>query len=99
MKIRFALVLIAAMQVAHASDTIDLKSEQELLQLERSIFSAHPYSTVSANLARQAQKPCPNGYEKMREYSAPEGEAWYLHFVIRCLQPATFSSSVSPEPK
>lgn len=99
MKSNSLLVLIFVTALANAGDIIDLKSEQQLPQANRIIFSAIPYSTIATNLTTEAQKSCPSGFEKVREYAAPEGDAWYLHFVIRCLPPATPAPSASTQPR
>lgn len=89
------LALIAV--TAHATESsIDLKK-----QIAWGAFSFGAASVADATtlLTQQGIKSCPSGFEKLREYAAPDGDAWYLHFVIRCITPATPSSTAPAAPK
>lgn len=86
------LLLMLAIGAA-AAEPIDLRSQKAMTMPDRLSWSEQPYSVLSTMLASDAQKACPAGFEKVREYAAPEGDAWHLHFVIRCLPPATPSAS------
>ncbi len=95
------LLLVALIAVfAHADDGIDIRTQKELVQPGRVNWSGVSAADAVSGLVVEAQRRCPAGFEKVREYAAPEGEAWYLHFVVRCITPpATPVASAGPESK
>lgn len=102
MKATHFIVFLAVSASAAASDTIDIKSERALMQPDRTAWAERRYPDLIHPIASAAQRACPAGFEKLREYAAPEGPAgdWYLHFVVRCITPsATPVASAPAEPK
>lgn len=97
MKQALLIVLLLASASTLANSEIDNKK-----RLAWGAFSWDAVSVTDANtvLTQQSIKACPAGFEKVREYAAPEGEAWYLHFVVRCITPpATPVATANPESK
>jgi hypothetical protein len=97
---RLMLLLLLATSVGAAAEDIDLKSATRMSVPDRFNFGdVAAYPTQGTLLTEAAQRRCPTGFEKVREYAAPEGEAWYLHFVIRCITPATPVAIAPTAPK
>lgn len=102
MKHAIFIALLVAAGGAAAADSIDLKSEKALIHPGRTAWAEQRYPNLTTGLAMDAQRACPAGFEKVREYAAPEGPdgIWYLHFVVRCITPpATPVASVTPAPR
>ena len=95
MKSALFIALLAASACAAAQETIDLKAERDLAQ-EQTTWGSQPASVSGDMLAIRAIKACPAGFEKLREYAAPEGGAWYLHFVVRCITPPATPVATGP---
>lgn len=97
MKLFASLLIALVVGSAYADELIDLKSSSRLASPDRFNFGdVAAFSTLASLLTEAAQRRCPTGFEKVREYAAPEGEAWYLHFVIRCITlPATPGSGAT----
>ena len=90
----FFIAILAANVNAFAGDeTIDHKK-----RIAWGGFNWEAVSVTDANtvLTQQSIKACPSGFEKVREYAAPEGEAWYLHFVVRCITPPSTPVASAP---
>lgn len=87
MKPVLAIALLVVAGSALAADTIDLKSEKSLMGADGMAWGERRYPDLTTFLAQNAQRACPNGFEKVREYAVPESGGWYLHFVVRCLTP------------
>lgn len=97
---RLTFLVWAAVLVApvFASDIIDIRSETALIHPDRIAWSERRYPEVTIGLARAAQEACPTGFEKVREYAAPEGPNgdWHVHFVVRCITPASTPVASAP---
>jgi hypothetical protein len=100
MKRCIPLLLFISATCAQAED-IDLVTTTRMSDPDRfNVGDVAAYPALATLLTQSAQRRCPAGFEKVREYAAPEGEAWYLHFVVRCITPpATPVASAKPEPK
>lgn len=97
---RLMLLFLLAASVGAAAEDIDLKSGTRMSVPDRFNFGdVAAYPTQATLLTEAAQRRCPAGFEKLREYAAPEGEAWYLHFVIKCITPATPVATATTAPR
>ncbi len=86
-----AIFLIVASTHVLASENVSLKRE-----IANRSFSWGAASIPEA-LSWMNQKSfdaCPDGFEKIREYTTREGDKYFLHFEIRCL--GNKSATVTP---
>lgn len=96
MKTPILIALILASAGAVGAELVDLKSEKALMQPDRTAWGERRYPDLIHGIATAAQRACPSGFEKVREYAAPEGEDWYLHFVVRCITPPATPVASAP---
>lgn len=94
MKAFFTCVFLLLPLFVHAYDPSVLTFKERMRQVPIIMSDAqHPYR--AANMVYyQAIKACPQGFEKLREYSFPDGDDWYIAFDVRCMKQSV--SHVTP---
>lgn len=95
-KLLALFVLITLSIPAFAEDGVDLK-----VPVTGGDFSWKSLDITQALifLNQKSRESCPSGFEKLREYTTREGEQYFLHFVVKCLTPATPSATDPSAPK
>lgn len=87
MKNLITLIAIALLSTASNGDD-GLMDKSKQIAWGGFSWGAASVPDAIAVLTQQSLTACPSGFEKVREYAAPEGDVWFLHFVIRCLPPS-----------
>lgn len=97
MKIFILLFAFVLPFSAIANEQVIEKKKQ--INWSGSVFSWEAESIpVAINyLTQESLKSCPSGFEKLREYTTREEDKYFLHFVVRCLTPATPAATTPSE--
>ncbi len=90
--------------IAFALSSFAIADEQTIDKKKQIAWEKYSWDAVRVTdaitlLNQQSLTDCPSGFEKLREYTTREDDKYFLHFVIRCITPATLSATIPAEPK
>jgi hypothetical protein len=80
----FIFTLTLSWSAVAEEQTFEKKAQLPWGGIERTAWGV-----AYADIHRQTLTSCPSGFEKLREYTTREGDEYFLHFVVRCITPAT----------
>lgn len=84
--ITFLFVLALSFPAVADEQTVDHKKQIAWGGFSWGAVSVSDAITV---LNQKSLTSCPDGFDKLREYTTREEDKYFLHLVVRCITPAT----------